>query len=163
MFDDTFSEDYVKTDDVINERIYFFKRGKKKIKIMIYLLSCEERWKNFRANFLKKVTCPIIVYDITNRESIENISSWLDELENSSKAREIILVGNKRDKDQDPEKKLITEQDLKNLRKSFPQFTFKAILECSAKDNMNVKQIFNVLGNLLYQKAFDDDGKEKKK
>ena len=27
MFDGTFSEDYVKTDDVINEKIYFFKRG----------------------------------------------------------------------------------------------------------------------------------------
>ena len=30
MFDGTFSEDYVKTDDVINEKIYFLKEVKKK-------------------------------------------------------------------------------------------------------------------------------------
>jgi Ras-related protein Rab-1A len=48
--------------------------------------------------FFSKVHGIIIVYDVTNKKSFENIKNWLLEIENNSyKGVNLILAGNKCD------------------------------------------------------------------
>lgn len=46
----------------------------------------------------KRSICGILVYDITRKETFENITKWLEETKNyANESMTIVLVGNKTD------------------------------------------------------------------
>ena len=76
----------------------------------------------------------LLVYDITAKESFQNVETWLRELQTNSK-REIVLhcVGNKTDL---PEARQVTEDDIKALKAKLKI----PVIECSAKSGDNVDE-----------------------
>jgi small GTP-binding protein len=78
----------------------------------------------------------VLVYDITNKMSFENIERWLKEVrENADKDIVIMVIGNK--------------TDLKHLRavrsemgSEFADFNKVAFMEASALDGSNVEKAF---------------------
>ena len=78
----------------------------------------------------------MLVYDITDLESFQNLNSWLIEIEkNASKSVYKILVGNKCDMEN--ERKVTTEQG-----KEFADQYGMKFIETSAKNSTNVNEAF---------------------
>ena len=80
----------------------------------------------------------IFAYDITNKNSFNNINNWIKESNKNCKKNICkILVGTKCDKPN----RTVTEDEDKKLAEEFGMNFF----ETSAKNNQNVEEIFNFL------------------
>ncbi|KAI3861002.1 hypothetical protein MKX03_026671 [Papaver bracteatum] len=84
----------------------------------------------------KTVKLQIIVYDVTEKESFDNVKQWLSEIDryaNDTVCK--LLVGNKCD--------LVEEKVVETeTAKAFAEKLGISFLETSAKDSINVEQIF---------------------
>ena len=70
----------------------------KKVKLQIWDTAGQERFKNITASYYRGGNGVLVVYDITDRESFENLNSWLIEIEkNANKNVYKLLIGNKCD------------------------------------------------------------------
>ena len=100
------------TDDVIQTEEYYptigvdFKiktveSNGKQIKINIWDTAGQEKFKSIISYYYKNVAAAILVFDVTNRESFENIQCWIDEIKFNCDLRDkipMVLIGNKNDK-----------------------------------------------------------------
>ena len=107
----------------------------------------------------------MVVYDITDLESFNNINSWLIEIEkNANKNVYKILIGNKCDLE---EKRQVSYEQGKEFADTYGM----KFIETSAKTNQNVQEAFvtmtkEIIGQLQdKEKAIskNDDKKEKSK
>lgn len=104
-------------------------------KLAIWDTAGAERFRSLTPSFYRNAKCAILVYDVTNRESVQKLDSWLQELENYSNNRNVptMVVGNKIDMD----RVIAREDGLKFARKHRLLF-----LETSAKNNVSVADVF---------------------
>ena len=78
----------------------------------------------------------MVVYDITNRDSFNNVSTWIEDCKNQSpKTIFMVLVGNKSDLQ---DKRQVNYEEGQELAERFQMLFF----ETSAKDGNNVEEIF---------------------
>ena len=92
-----------------------------------------------------------MVYDITSRETYENIESWLEELKIYANEAEIIIVANKSDLDENRE---VSKEEAE--KKEYDS-RVKKLMECSAISKEDVKKLFYEVSEILYQKDISDD------
>jgi Ras-related protein Rab-2A len=58
----------------------------------------QESFKSITRSYYRGSICAFLVYDITNRESFDNLAKWLEETKNYANDKiTIMLVGNKTD------------------------------------------------------------------
>lgn len=101
------------------------------IRFVIWDMSGQTHFEQFRSRFYTGSSGAIVVYDLTNATSFLNIQSWIKECHNScSKTIPITLVGNKADLD-----------ELIILQTQQPTSEYPAVLT-SAKNNWNVDKAF---------------------
>ena len=99
----------------------------------------QERFKNITASYYRGGNGVLVVYDITDRESFENLNSWLIEIEkNANKNIYKLLIGNKNDLE---EKRKVTSQE----GKDFAESNGMKFLETSAKTSDKVQEAFELL------------------
>ncbi|XP_075753918.1 ras-related protein Rab-35 isoform X1 [Pelodiscus sinensis] len=84
----------------------------------------------------------IVVYDVTSAESFVNVKRWLHEINQNCDDVCRILVGNKND---DPERKVVETED---AYKFAGQMGIQ-LFETSAKENINVEEMFNCITELV--------------
>ncbi len=53
----------------------------RRVRIQVWDTAGQERFRNITTNFLKKADGVLLVYDCTNPETLENISSWVSQLD----------------------------------------------------------------------------------
>ena len=96
--DKMFSQEYLTTIGVdLKYKELKLKNGEI-IKVKIYDTAGQERFISIASNYLKKANGILLVYDITNESSYDNISNWLEQINSKSdNERPIILIGNKSD------------------------------------------------------------------
>ena len=71
---------------------------KTNIKVQIWDTAGQERYKSITNAYYKGSKGAFIIYDITKRESFENVEKWLSELKKGSEDNiTVILIGNKSD------------------------------------------------------------------
>ena len=81
----------------------------------------------------------LVVYDITNRQSFDDINFWLNEIEKiANKNTVLLLVGNKCDLED--ERKVSFQEG-----KDFADNNGMKFIETSAKTNQNVDEAFAIL------------------
>jgi len=116
-------------------------------KIMIYDTAGQERFKSLAANYIKKANGILLVYDISDHQTFENIEMWMNSIimEKGDKLP-IVLVGNKADL---TEERQVTKEEGKNLAEN-KGFHF---YETSCKDGANVTESFLDLAELVYEKS----------
>ena len=69
------------------------------VKAQIWDTAGQERYKAICGAHYKRAVGALLVYDITNRESFEQLDTWIENLmSRAEKDIQIILVGNKIDK-----------------------------------------------------------------
>jgi Ras-related protein Rab-2A len=72
----------------------------KQIKLQIWDTAGQETFKSITRSYYRGSIGVILVYDITNRDSFNNIMKWLDETKNYANDKvTMLLVGNKTDLD----------------------------------------------------------------
>ena len=124
----------------------------KKVKLQIWDTAGQERFKNITASYYRGGNGVLVVYDITDRDSFENLNSWLIEIEkNASKNVYKILVGNKCD--MESERKVTVEQG-----KDFATQYGMKFFETSAKESTNVSDAFVAMTREIIK---SQDGKKK--
>ena len=96
----------------------------------------QERFKNIQASYYKGASGILVVYDITNKESFEHLSSWLIEIEkNGNKNVYKFLIGNKADLEENRE---ITKEE----GEEFASVNVMDFFETSAKTDYQVQEAF---------------------
>ena len=111
----------------------------KKVKLQIWDTAGQERFKNITASYYRGGNGVLVVYDITDRDSFENLNSWLIEIEkNANKNVYKLLIGNKCDLE---DKRKVTYQE----GKDFATSNGMQFIETSAKTDTKVKDAFEML------------------
>jgi small GTP-binding protein len=139
--------------------VYQTKLHDNDLKIKIWDTAGQERFKSMSVNVIKNVEGLILTYSIINRESFQNMDSWLQKLNDASdlSKKPVIIVGNKIDLE---EKRQVTTEEGEEFAKNHGYNFF----EVSAKTGKNVKEAFYDIFEQLY-KIFEEEitGKKVKK
>lgn len=70
------------------------------VQLNIWDTAGQDRYKSLVPMYVKDTSLAILVYDITNRETFENLPNWYDSIqERSPTTMKTMIVGNKIDKD----------------------------------------------------------------
>ena len=133
--DNSFKERYNNTIGV-DFRVITLKCKNIISKIHIWDTAGQERFRSLALNYINNSQGFIFVYDITNRESFNNVENWVNlALEKNNKNICNFLVGNKTDKEAE-RKVSVKEGEILAKEKNF------FFLETSAKTDDNVQKLF---------------------
>ena len=125
-------------------------KSKKRVKVQIWDTAGQERYNAINKNLFQKVQGVIIMYDITNRSSFDNISKWLHLLSQSVSNRIKMLVGNKLDLSE--EKRIVTEEEGKQAADDSNMLFYEA----SGESGENVDKVFTEIAETIYENLSDD-------
>ena len=118
----------------------------KNIKIQIWDTAGQECFKSISRGYYKSSVCGIIVYDITSRESFNNIKAWVDECQsNGPRTITLVLVGNKTDLE---ENRVITFEEGEELANRFNMKFY----ETSAFNGNNIDKVFYDTAEIILTK-----------
>lgn len=111
------------------------------VNLSIWDTAGAEKYISFTSNYLRESNGIIIVFDLTNEKSFENLNMWMQLINNTIEEGKVekILVGNKCDM---PEGKVSTDMAQKYAREHGMKY-----LTVSAKDGMNIDYLFEILAN----------------
>ena len=106
------------------------------MKLQIWDTAGQERFRAIQASYYKGANGILVVYDITERKSFDNLNSWLIEIEkNGNKNVYKLLIGNKSDLEDE-------RQISKEEGKEFAEINGMQFFETSAKANFQVQEAF---------------------
>eukprot|EP01103_Thecamoeba_quadrilineata_P009452 TRINITY_DN19212_c0_g1_i1.p1 TRINITY_DN19212_c0_g1~~TRINITY_DN19212_c0_g1_i1.p1 ORF type:complete len:201 (+),score=24.61 TRINITY_DN19212_c0_g1_i1:57-659(+) len=133
--EDTYAEAYSCTLSV-DFKIRTIQIDGKRIKLQIWDTSGQERFRSITSSYYRGALGVIVVYDVTNQETFDNVKVWFQEIEKSVNPNvSKLLIGNKCDLDAE---RAVSEADAREYAKS-TQIPF---METSAKTAANVEQAF---------------------
>jgi len=133
--DDTYTDSYISTIGV-DFKIRTVDLDTKTIKLQIWDTAGQERFRTITSSYYRGAHGIIIVYDITDKESFDNVRQWLFEIDRYASENVCkLLVGNK----SDLSNKRAVEYD---AAKAFADELTIPFLETSAKNATNVEQAF---------------------
>ena len=119
--------------------------GDNTYRIQIWDTAGQENFRSITRSYYKNTACAIIVYEISNKKSFENISSWIEECKNTApKSILMVLVGNKCDLDN----REVTEEE----GREFAEKNGMIFFETSAKTGKNVEELFKQSVKVIDQK-----------
>ena len=125
-------------------------KSKKNAKITVYDTAGQERYMALNKNLFQKVQGIILMYDLTERESFENLRKWLNLVNQTVSNKTIILVGNKLDLAN--ESRIVSEEEAQKLADDNNILFF----EGSGSSGQNVEKIFKTIGDKIYTKLMND-------
>mmetsp|Transcript_10849 Transcript_10849/g.15172 ORF Transcript_10849/g.15172 Transcript_10849/m.15172 type:complete len:204 (+) Transcript_10849:47-658(+) len=133
--DDTYTESYISTIGV-DFKIRTIELDGKTIKLQIWDTAGQERFRTITSSYYRGAHGIIVVYDVTDMESFNNVKTWLSEIDKYATDNvNKLLVGNKCD--------LVVKKVVDfNTAKDFADSLGIPFLETSAKNATNVEQAF---------------------
>ncbi|CAI5484362.1 unnamed protein product [Closterium sp. Yama58-4] len=133
--DDSYLESYISTIGV-DFKIRTVELDGKTIKLQIWDTAGQERFRTITSSYYRGAHGIIVVYDVTDQESFNNVKQWLNEIDRyASENVNKLLVGNKCDL---TSKRVVDYQ----TAKAFADEIGIPFLETSAKNATNVEQAF---------------------
>ena len=115
------------------------------LRIQIWDTCGQEQFKSITRAYYKNCVCAIIVYDITSRDSFNDIKNWIDDCINySPKTVLMALIGNKCDL---KDNRAISTEEGQELAGKYGILFY----ETSALDGTNIKEIFKETGEKIYK------------
>ncbi|XP_029372555.1 ras-related protein Rab-1B-like isoform X1 [Echeneis naucrates] len=149
--DDTYTDSYISTIGV-DFKIRTIDMDGKTVKLQIWDTAGQERFRTITSSYYRGAHGIIIVYDITEQESFNNVRQWLDEIERyACENVSRLLVGNKSDLVSKKVVDAATAQDLaSSLRIPF--------LETSSKTSDNVEKAFLTMASEIHKRLASEGG-----
>lgn len=134
--DDEF-KDYNCTTIGVDYKVIRVDHGEKTIKLLIWDTAGQERFNSIVKTFYKDSQVVIIVFDLTKRDTFDNIEFWIKQVKEEKINDPIyILVGNKVDLQS---KRVITKEE---VIKKTTDLKLHGYFESSAKNNICIEEIF---------------------
>jgi small GTP-binding protein len=119
------------------------------LKLHIWDTGGQEKFRSMASLYYKDAVAAILVYDVSNKESLESLDYWVKELKEKSYLNDlyIVLAGNKKDK----EGRTVSYEEAK---KYSDENKFGGYFEVSAKSGEGIEELFtdiakNVLKKLI--------------
>ena len=138
--EEKFSENYITTIGIdFNTKI--IPVGDKKVKLLIWDTAGQERFRTITTAYFRGAMGIILVYDITNRDSYNNITNWVRDIHEKSNEQHkisLVIVGNKADMEED---RVVSLGEGKAMAEKYDALFF----ETSAKSNQNIHNVFSGL------------------
>ncbi|KAG9393701.1 Small GTPase superfamily, ARF type [Carpediemonas membranifera] len=140
--DDTYTESYISTIGV-DFKIRTVDLDNSTIKLQIWDTAGQERFKTITAAYYRGAHGIIVVYDVTDVETFNNVRVWLEEI-NRYASEDVckLLVGNKCDLET---RKAVEYQTAKTFAESLDI----PFIETSAKDAIRVEDAFTTISKIL--------------
>ncbi|SCU90980.1 LANO_0D10418g1_1 [Lachancea nothofagi CBS 11611] len=133
--DDTYTNDYISTIGV-DFKIKTVELDGKTVKLQIWDTAGQERFRTITSSYYRGAHGIIIVYDVTDHDSFNDVKMWLQEIDRYATAGVLkLMVGNKCDL----QDKRMVEYD---VAKEFADSLQIPFLETSALDSSNVEEAF---------------------
>ena len=138
--DDTYTESYISTIGV-DFKIRTIQLDGKTVKLQIWDTAGQERFRTITSSYYRGAHGIIVVYDVTEMESFNNVKQWLHEIDRyASEGVNKLLVGNKAD--------LVTKKQVEtSAAKELADSLGIPFLETSAKSATNVEQAFMTMSS----------------
>ncbi|KAK3854755.1 hypothetical protein Pcinc_038785 [Petrolisthes cinctipes] len=151
--DDAFNTTFISTIG-IDFKIKTIELRGKKIKLQIWDTAGQERFHTITTSYYRGAMGIMLVYDITNAKSFDNIAKWLRNIdEHANEDVEKMILGNKCDME---DKRVIPKEKGEAIgREHSIRF-----LETSAKANINIEQAFLELAEAILNKTPGRDPQE---
>ena len=106
------------------------------VRIQIWDTAGEEAYRSITRSYYKSSTCAFIVYDITEKKTFYDVSTWLQDCRDMCYKNILIyLIGNKSDLE---EKRQVTQEEAKQ----FAEENDLVFYETSALNGDNIEEIF---------------------
>ena len=125
----------------------------RKVILRIWDTSGQERYRSITQNFYRNANGILFVFDLTSKETFDNIRNWLTDSQDYETKVTKILVGNKIDLTEG--RKVEKDTVLKYAEKKEMKY-----YETSAKDGTNVDKAFRELAELILENKTDEEIKE---
>lgn len=112
----------------------------KKLKLQVWDTAGQERFQTIALSYYKGAWGIILSYSITDRKSFESIGKWMKQIkENAANDVLLVLVGNKNDLEN---QRVVSKEEGEKLaeEQNMPFY------ETSAKEDMNIKEVFMKIG-----------------
>jgi small GTP-binding protein len=150
-----FNEEYEVTMDVVFNNVEAQIKqddSYQNIKLTVFDTPGQEKYKTIIHDYVKQAQAVVFVYDITNKESFNNIQTWMN-LAQTKATKEAVyfLVGNKIDKE---DEMAVTTNEAQNFAKKYNMKSF----EVSASTGDDISELFEAIANA----CFGEDHIEKK-
>ena len=116
------------------------------INVALWDIGAQEYFRRYRKTYYNGAQAGFIVFDLTNRKSLENVKNWYNELNEfiNNPDLPVMIIGNKKDLS---EKRVITNQDAINMTQSLTGSKNRNVLyfETSALTGENVEDAFRLI------------------
>ncbi|TRZ20098.1 hypothetical protein HGM15179_007079 [Zosterops borbonicus] len=143
--DDTFTPAFVSTVG-IDFKVKTVYRNDKRVKLQIWDTAGQERYRTITTAYYRGAMGFVLMYDITSEDSFNAVQDWATQIKTYSwDNAQVILVGNKCDMEDD---RIVPVEKGKHLA---DQLGFD-YFEASAKENINVRQVFERLVDIICEK-----------
>ncbi len=145
-FNEEFDENFLLTVGV-NDNSKYMKINQCDIKLQIWDTAGQERFRSLPRKYYQHADGIILIYDITNKKSFENVSKWLKDIsENTDQKLIIYIVGNKIDL---INKRVVSFDEAKEtFNGSFDKINF---FEISCKLDINISETILSLAQDIYR------------
>ena len=118
----------------------------KEIKLILWATNGQERFRSISLQTIKNATGIVLVADLTNKRTFENINIWLQKIKNKFDNPCVVLFGNKADL---KEKMEISSEEAKKYAEKNGLIYF----ETSAKTKQGINEGFSYIANQAYKIA----------
>ena len=137
--DKVFNEVYMSTIGLDYRLKTLTLKNGKKVKLQIWDTAGQDRFRTITNNYYEGAHGIILIYDITNTETYDNVENWISQIKEEASPNVVIyLVGNK--VDMEDKRKVTTEEGQKVADENNLPF-----IETSAKSDINVNETFDNL------------------
>ena len=134
--DDSFDE-HIQSTIGVDFKVKHLDVAGKRIKLTIWDTAGQERFRTLTSSYYRGAQGVVMVYDVTKRDSFENLEQWLKEVKlyspNNGEGVVKLLVGNKIDLDR---------QVPREEAEAWARSQGMLFLEASAKTRMGIRQCF---------------------
>eukprot|EP00731_Ephydatia_muelleri_P031727 Em0023g234a len=150
--ENTFNQSFISTLGV-DFKVRTITIEEKKIKLQIWDTAGQDRFRFITTSYYRGANGIILVYDVTNKRSFQNITRWIQDVDSNTDGVERLLVGNKCD---NTEHRVISEDMGRELARdhSIP------FIESSAKTGINISEAFEMLATAIFKKGCAGQKKE---
>ena len=137
--DNSFQDEYLSTIGMDYKIKNYQAEDGSTIKLYIWDTAGQDRFRSITRNYYKGADGIILIYDITKKDTFENVRNWINNIKDEAPDRVVlILVGNKVD---DERNRVVPKSEGEEIAKEFNLPFF----ECSAKSDINVTPVFDTL------------------
>ena len=137
--DNSFQDEYLSTIGMDYKIKNYQAEDGSTIKLYIWDTAGQDKFRAITRNYYKGADGIILIYDITKKDTFENVRNWINNIKDEAPDRVVlILVGNKVD---DERNRVVPKSEGEEIAKEFNLPFF----ECSAKSDINVTPVFDTL------------------